>query len=186
MSAVELSKKLLSEGANHNLDNLSKLTVNELTKFKGIGQAKAVIIVAAMELGRRRRESVSEPRPVIKSSRIAYEIINTYLADLAHEEFYVILVNRANRVLKVHRVSVGGINGTVVDARVIFKIALEHNATGIVLAHNHPSGQIVPSKSDREITSNLKIAGKLLEIELLDHIIVGNNAYYSFADHGLL
>lgn len=186
MSAVELSKKLLAEAANFNLDNLSKLTVNELTKFSGIGEAKAVTIVAAMELARRRKSTLEEVRPVIKSSRVAYEILNTYLADLPHEEFYMIMVNRANKVLKVQRVGVGGISGTVVDVRIVFKAALDHMATGIILGHNHPSGQLKPSDADRDITANIKMAGKLMNIQLLDHIIVGNNAYFSFVDEGIL
>lgn len=186
MSAVELSKKILAEGANFNLDNLSKLTVNELTKFRGIGEAKAVTIVAAMELARRRRETFEEVRPVIKSSKTAFEILNVYLGDLPHEEFYVILVNRANKVIKVQQIGMGGISGTMVDVRVIFKAALDHMATGIILGHNHPSGQLKPSQADRQLTTNIKMAGKLMQIDLLDHLIIGNNAYYSFADDGTL
>lgn len=186
LSAVDLSKKLLSEAANHNLDNLSKLTVKELTKFKGIGEAKAVTIVAAMELARRRKYSAQEIKPVIRSSKTAYEIFNMHIGDLLHEEFYVLLVNRANKVLKTQRIGAGGISGTVVDVRLIFKYALENMATAIVLGHNHPSGQLTPSQADKELTKTIKAAGKILDIELLDHIIVGSNAYYSFADEGIL
>ncbi len=186
MSAVELSKQILKEAANQSLDNLSKLTVKELTKFKGIGDAKAITIVAAMELARRKKDSGVEEKPFIKTSRSAFDLLNPYLSDLPHEEFYIILVNRANRVLKIERVGMGGVTGTVADLRIMFKSAIEHLATGIILSHNHPSGQLRPSDADIQLTKSIKEAGKILTIDLLDHLIIGSNSYFSFADEGII
>jgi DNA repair protein RadC len=186
LSAVELSKIILKDAANHSLDNLSKLTVKELTKFKGIGEAKAITIVAAMELARRKKDSGNEEKPIIKTSRSAFDLLNPYLSDLPHEEFYIILVNRANRVLKIEKVGMGGVTGTVADLRIMFKAAIEHLATGIILAHNHPSGQLRPSDADIQLTKSVKEAGRILTIDLLDHIIIGHNNYFSFADDGII
>ena len=186
ISAVDLSKMILKDAANHNLDNLSKLTVKELTKFKGIGEAKAITIVAAMELARRKKDTAAEEKPIIKTSRSVFDLLNPYLSDLMHEEFYIILVNRANRVLKIERVGVGGVTGTVADLRIMFKSAIEHLATGIILSHNHPSGQLKPSDADIQLTKSVKEAGKILTIDLMDHVIIGNNSYFSFADEGII
>jgi DNA repair protein RadC len=186
LSALELSKKLLKDAASNRLDNLSRLTVKELTKFKGIGQAKAVTIVAAMELARRRKETAQDEKAVIKSSKQAYDCLNPYLSDLLHEEFYILLLNRANQVISVQHIGKGGITGTVADIRLMLKSALEHLATGIILAHNHPSGQLRPSEADIQLTKNVKEGSKVLQIDLLDHLIIGNNAYFSFADEGIL
>lgn len=184
-SAVELSKLVLKENGN-DLNSLSKLTVNELTKFKGIGEAKAVTIVAAMELARRKKESIQEKRCTIVSSKNAFEVLCPYLNDLRHEEFYVLLVNRANEVITVAHIGKGGITGTVADIRIIMKLALDSFATGIILSHNHPSGQLKASTADINLTKNVKEAARIMQIELLDHLIIGNNAYFSFADEGLL
>lgn len=186
LSAVELSKLILKEAAHQSLDNLSKLTVKELTKFKGIGEAKAITIVASMELARRKKESTSVEKPFIQTSRSAYDLLSPYLSDLPHEEFYIILVNRANRVLKIEKVGMGGVTGTVADLRIMFKSAIEHLATGIILAHNHPSGQLKPSDADIQLTKSVKEAGKILTVDLLDHVIIGNNGYFSFADEGII
>ncbi|HYG49308.1 MAG TPA: DNA repair protein RadC [Flavobacteriales bacterium] len=185
MSAVDLSKIILRD-ANDSLEVLSKLSAKELMKHKGIGEAKAITIVAAMELARRRKQPDTDEKPTIYTSRSAFELVNPYLGDLNHEEFYIILVNRANKVLKIERVGMGGITGTVADIRIMFKSALEHLATGIILAHNHPSGQLRPSDADLQLTRNVKDAGKILMVNLLDHIIVGNNTYFSFTDEGIL
>lgn len=186
LSAVELSKLILKEAAGQSLNTLSKLTVKELTKFKGIGEAKAITIVAAMELARRRKETVDDEKPFIQTSKSAFELLYPHLGDLPHEEFYILLVNRANRVLKIERVGMGGVTGTVADLRIMFKSAIEHLATGIILAHNHPSGQLRPSDADIQLTKNVKEAGKILTIDLLDHIIIGHKKYFSFADEGII
>ncbi|HLP11273.1 MAG TPA: DNA repair protein RadC [Flavobacteriales bacterium] len=185
-SALDLSKLILHEAASDSLDTLSKLSVKDLTKFKGIGEARAITIVAAMELARRRKDSTLEEKPIIHTSRSAFDLLNPFLSDLDHEEFYIILVNRANKVLKIERVGMGGVTGTVADIRIMFKSALENLATGIILAHNHPSGQLRPSDADIQLTRNVKEAGQLLMVNLLDHIIIGHNAYLSFTDEGIL
>lgn len=184
-SAVELSRRIL-ESVNHNLDELGKLTVNDLKKFKGIGEAKAISIIAALELGRRRKDAVKNERPKISSSKQAYDYIQADLADVPHEEFWVILLNRANMVIRKERISAGGVTGTLADARIIFKMAVESLACGIILVHNHPSGNKTASASDKSLTQKLKEAGKLIDVPVLDHIIYTDNGYFSFADEGLL
>jgi DNA repair protein RadC len=185
LSAVDVSKKILLHG-NNNLNELAKLSVKELMKVKGIGEAKAITIVAALELGRRRKETDTEEKPKITTSKDAYDLLKGDLMDLPHEEFWVLLLNRANRVIKKKRVSEGGVSGTVADPRIIFKMALEELASGIVVAHNHPSGNLTPSQSDINLTKKIKEAGKLLDIQLFDHVIVGEQKYFSFADEGLV
>jgi DNA repair protein RadC len=185
LSAVDLSKKILQTTSN-NLDELARLSVKDLTKVKGIGEAKAITIVAALELGRRRKELVTDEKIKIATSRDAYELVYAELMDIPHEEFWVILTNRAQRVIKKHQISSGGIAGTVADPRIIFKLALEELATGIILVHNHPSGSLAPSQADVALTTKLKESGKLLDIQVLDHLIIGGKGYYSFADEGLL
>jgi DNA repair protein RadC len=155
-------------------------------KIKGIGEAKAITIISALELGRRRKEINTTERPKINGSKDAYELVKGDLMDLPHEEFWVIMLNRANRLLKKHQISLGGVHGTVADPKIIFKTALESLASGIIVAHNHPSGNLTPSQQDIDLTKKLKEAGKLLEIQLLDHVIIAGKNYYSFADEGLM
>ena len=184
-SAVDLSRRILRD-SNDNLIELSKLTINDLIKYKGIGEAKAVSIAAALELGRRRRFSEALEKPCIKNSEIAYECFYAHLSDLGHEQFWIMLLNNANKVIKLEKIGVGGMTGTTADPKKIFKSALENNATSIMLCHNHPSGNVVPSNADKQITNNLIKAGQFLEIKILDHIIIGNDNYFSFADEGLM
>ena len=185
LSAVELSKKILLHG-NNNLNELARLSVKDLTKIKGIGEAKAITIIAALELGRRRKEQDPEEKPKINSSKDAFDLLKGEMMDLPKEEFWVLLMNRANRVIKKKRVSEGGVSGTVADPKIIYKMALEELATGIIVAHNHPSGNLQASQSDIDLTRKLKEAGKFLEIQLLDHIIIANQKYLSFADEGMI
>jgi DNA repair protein RadC len=184
-TAVQLAQRMLVENQN-SLNQLAKLSLKELAKFKGIGEAKAISIAAAFELGRRRKDIDGSERPKITSSHIAYEILHKRLSDLPHEEFWVLILNRANQVIKEEYLSKGGISGTVVDVRLICKAAIENNASGVVIAHNHPSGQVLPSEQDKSITKKLKEALRLFEISLLDHLIVGDQKYCSFSDEGLL
>ena len=184
-SAVELSKKILDRVSN-NLNELGKLSVKDLMKFKGIGEAKAIGIVAALELGRRRKGSDMIKRQKITSSKDIFELFKPMLTDLPHEEFWILLLNRANKVIKPIRISQGGVSGTVADTKIIFLSAIESLASSIILCHNHPSGNLKPSDSDISLTRKLKEAGKVLEIGVLDHIIFSDNGYYSFADEGMM
>lgn len=184
-TAVDLSKRILHDSKD-NLIELSKLTINDLMKYNGIGEAKAVTIAAALELGRRRRFSEALEKPVIKNSKIAFECFYAHLADLNHEQFWIMLLNNANKVIRLEKIGVGGISGTTADPKKIFKSALENNATSIMLCHNHPSGNVIPSNADKTLTNNIVKAGQFLEIKILDHIIIGNDNYLSFADEGLL
>jgi DNA repair protein RadC len=184
-SAVELAKKLL-QSSNNDLHALATQTVKELTKIKGIGEAKAITIVAAMELGRRRKDLDVLDKPKITGSRDVYELMKSELLDIPHEEFWIILLNRANRVIKKVQISQGGVAGTVADPKIIFKVALEELCSGIILAHNHPSGNLTASQADIELTKKLKAGAKLLEMQVLDHIIIGAQKYFSFADEGLI
>lgn len=185
ISAVDLAKRLLTS-VNNDLNHLAKLSVAELTKIKGIGNAKAISIVSAMELGRRRKEKVSLKKLKITGSGDAFELIQPDLSDLAHEEFWVIVLNRANHIIRKTQVSKGGISGTVADPKIIFKQALEVSGSSIILIHNHPSGNLKPSQADINLTKKMKSAGDFLEIPVLDHIIVSDNTYFSFADDGLI
>jgi DNA repair protein RadC len=185
LSAVELSKKIL-HGSQQSLNELGRLNVEELMRFKGIGQAKAISIIAALELGRRRRAEPNTEKPQIKSSQDAFETIHSEIGDLHHEEFLVLLLNRNNRVTHRERISAGGVAGTVVDPKIIFKLALDKRASAIILAHNHPSGNLSPSKQDIALTRQVSEAGKLLDISVLDHLIVTSHGFYSFADEGML
>lgn len=185
-TAVDLSKRILVHYQN-DLAKLAKLGIKELTKFRGIGVAKALGIVAALELGRRRKEMESDKAlPKIISSIDAYIIFKSELADLEHEEFWVLLLNKANRVMAKQHISTGGQAMTVVDPKVIFKIALEQNAASIILGHNHPSGNLSASISDIHITKKLVEAGKLLELPVLDHIILADDSFISMADLGMI
>lgn len=185
-SAVQLSQRILSS-VNNNLNELGKLSLSDLTKFKGIGEAKAISIIAAAELGRRRKESEADRKIKITSSNDVFKALHAHLSDLPHEEFWILLLNRANEILATINVSKGGTTGTVVDGKIIMKHAIETpRCCGIVLGHNHPSGNLKPSEADIKITQRLKEIASFIDINLIDHIIVGENAYYSFADEGML
>ena len=184
-SAVELSKRILSS-IDNNLNALGKLSLKQLMEFKGIGEAKAVAILSALELGRRRRSEETIELKKITSSKSIFEIIQPVIGELPHEEFWIIYLNNSNKVITKSQLSKGGITGTMVDTRLVFKNALESGATAIILAHNHPSGTLSPSDADKEITKKLKKAGESLDIKVLDHLIVTQNSYYSFLDEGLL
>ncbi len=185
LSAVDLAKNILQHAGN-NLDDLARLGVNDLMKIKGIGEAKAITIISALELGRRRKDFLSHERPKIVGSSDAFELVKGDLMDLHHEEFWVILLNRSGRLIRKQQISLGGVHGTVADPKIIFKTALDALASGIIVAHNHPSGNLTPSQQDINLTKKLKEAGQLLEIQLLDHVIVAGKKYFSFADEGLL
>ena len=185
VSAVELAKRVL-QTVDNSLHELGRLSVRDLMKVKGIGEAKAISIIAALELGRRRRDLDGELRPRISGSRDGFDILKSHLQDLPHEEFWVILLNRANRVIKKHQISQGGVAGTVADPKIIFKLAISELASGIILAHNHPSGNLTASQADMDLTKKIKEAGKLLEIQVLDHLIIAGKKYFSFADEGIL
>lgn len=184
-TAVELSKRILYSLDNE-LEKLGKLSVNELCRFKGIGEAKAISIIAALELGRRRKESDTKEVIKIGSSREIFDLMHRYFADLDHEEFWIILLNRANKVLSRHLISKGGQAGTVADPKIIFRIALEHHAASVILAHNHPSGNLKPSQADISLTQKLCSAGQMLDISVLDHLIFTDSAYFSLADQGMM
>ncbi|MGK7391875.1 MAG: RadC family protein [Candidatus Cyclobacteriaceae bacterium M2_1C_046] len=185
LSAVDLAKLILSQNS-HNLDRLARLSVHDLMKFKGIGEAKAITIVSALELGRRRKDTLPEKKPKISSSKDVYELMRPFLLDLSHEEFWVVILNRSNQVIARQPVSSGGVSGTVADPKMIFKKALDYLASSIILVHNHPSGNINPSEADRQLTNKMKEAGKFLDIPVLDHVIFTDDKYYSFADEGIL
>lgn len=182
-SALDLAKSILREQGD-SLAGLSRLSVAELMHFRGVGEAKAVTIVAALELGRRRTEAAVMEKEKIGSSRDAFGILRAKLADIPYEAFWIILLNKANRVIRTVSISEGGISGTVVDPKKIFKIALDHHASGIILGHNHPSGNLQPSEADQKITKKIRDAGNMLDVAVLDHLIIGNDRYYSFADEG--
>ena len=184
-SAVDLSKRILRSLGN-NINKLGKLSVNDLMKFKGVGQAKAITIIASLELGRRRRAADVLEKENVGGSKDAFHIFQLKLEDLPHEEFWVILLNRANKVIETKLVSRGGVSSTVLDSKVIFNFALESLASSIILGHNHPSGNLKPSNSDIRLTKKVVDAGKIMEVPILDHIIVGDNDYFSFADEGLI
>lgn len=185
-SALDIAKKILAR-VSGNLNELGKLSVNDLKKMeKGLGDTKAITIVAALELGRRRQSSEVIEKPIIKSSADSFKYIYPFVADLGHEEFYVLYLNRANKILAHKQIGIGGVSGAVVDKRIVLKHGVELLASGIIAVHNHPSGNLKPSQQDIELTKNLKEACKLLDILLIDHIIIGDRNYYSFADEGLL
>lgn len=184
-SAVELARSMLQKCEN-NLITLSKLGVDDLTRFKGVGEAKALSIVAALELGLRRRHAEVPEKQVIVTSKDAFELFYPYLTDSHYEEFWVLFLNRANRRLSVLNISEGGQAGTVADPKKIFKLALEQNAASMILCHNHPSGNLKPSEADIKLTRKLKDAGQMLDMPVLDHLIIGDEKYYSFADEGML
>lgn len=184
-TAVELSKRILSTSGN-NLNELGRKSIDYLQSFKGIGEAKAITIVAALELGKRRKEAEVFSKKTITVSNDAFQYFLPLLGDLNHEEFWVLLLDRGNKIQDLFRISQGGISGTVIDVRIILKPALEKQSSNIILCHNHPSGTLHPSQADRQITTKIKDAAKLMDISVLDHIIIGQNKYFSFADEGIL
>ncbi|HEU4789465.1 MAG TPA: DNA repair protein RadC [Flavobacterium sp.] len=183
-SAVDLSKRILAS-VNHNLNALGKLSIAQLMNFKGIGEAKAISIIAAMELGRRRRSEDAVELTKITSSKAVFEVMQPIIGELPHEEFWVLFLNNSNKILFKTQLSKGGMTGTMVDVRIVFKIAFEQNATAIILTHNHPSGKLQASDADIQITKKIKTAGQQLDIPVLDHIIITETGYYSFADEGI-
>lgn len=183
-SAVQLCQRILY-AANNNLNQLGKLSIKQLTEFKGIGEAKAISIAAALELGRRRRSEDAEELKKITSSKTVFEIMQPIIGELPHEEFWILYLNNSNKVIHKAQLSKGGIMGTVVDSRIVFKTAFEQNATSIILTHNHPSGKLLASEQDKVITRKLKLAGEQLEIAIIDHIIITETGYYSFRDQGI-
>ncbi|MFT7119155.1 MAG: DNA repair protein RadC [Flavobacteriales bacterium] len=185
MSAVELSRMMMNDSQN-SLDILGKKSLKELMKYKGIGEAKAISIAAAMELGKRRAMEMPAALPKIKSSKDAFRIMQPIIGELPHEEFWVMLLDNAHKVLEKKNISIGGITGTLVDIRLVFKKAIEAGAVAMVLAHNHPSGTLQPSVQDKSLTNKLIEAGKLLDIKVLDHLIITQQSFYSFADEGQL
>lgn len=185
LSAIDLAKQILNK-ANNNLHELARLSVKDLIKFKGIGEAKAVTIVSSLELGRRRKDVEPQKKPKISSSNDAYEFIKPELIDQAHEEFWIILLRRNNEVIRKEKISFGGVSGTIADPKIIFKKAIEALASGIILVHNHPSGNTRPSDQDIKLTRKLKEAGSLLEIPVFDHIIFTDHDYFSFTDNSIL
>ncbi len=184
-SAVALCKRILAS-VDNNLSALGKLSIKQLTEFKGIGEAKAITIIAALELGRRRRGEEALEKKKITSSNSVFELMQPIIGELEHEEFWILYLNNSNKVIQKNQLSKGGITGTLVDVRLVLKNALEHGATGLILAHNHPSGTLKPSEADKQITQKLKIAAQSLDIKVLDHLIITEKAYFSFADKTLL
>ncbi|NIF06007.1 JAB domain-containing protein [Chryseobacterium sp. Tr-659] len=184
-SAVELARKILNS-VNNSWHQLSLLSVKDLMKFKGIGEVKAISITSALEIGRRRAVQEIPEKSVIGNSNDAYQILKNQLSDLRTEEFWAIFMNNSNKVIHVSQLTQGGISQSIVDVRILFKTALDHFSTGIIIAHNHPSGSLKPSREDINITQKIKEAGQTLSIQLLDHIIITQNSYFSFSDEGLL
>lgn len=184
-SAVELSKRILV-AADNNLNELGKLSIKQLMQFKGIGEAKAISIAAALEIGRRRRGEAAAKITKITCSKDVFDLLQPLLGDLPHEEFWIVYLNNSNKVLFKEQLSKGGITGTLVDVRLVMKNALEQGAVGLILAHNHPSGTLKASTADKQITQKLKTAAEVLDIKVLDHLIITQTAYFSFADEGVL
>lgn len=184
-SAVELCKRILAS-VNYNLNALGKLSIQQLMEFKGIGEAKAITITAALELGRRRRLEDDLNLEKIESSRSVFQVMQPVLGDLPHEEFWILYLNNSNKIIHKSQLSKGGITGILVDVRLVLKNALEVGATALILCHNHPSGTLKPSQADRDITQKLKVASQSLDIKVLDHLIITEKAYFSFADKEIL
>ncbi len=184
-SAVDLSRRILAS-VDNNLNTLGKLSLQQLMNFKGIGEAKAITILAATELAKRRRGEEALELLKITSSKAIFELMQPIIGELSHEEFWIIYLNNSNKVLSKSQISKGGITGTVVDVRLVYKTALETGATAVILCHNHPSGTLTASEADKQITKKLKLAGESLDIKVLDHLIITENDYFSFTDEGLL
>lgn len=185
LSAVDLAKQILASARN-NLNELGRFSIHDLQKHKGIGEARSVTIVAALEIGRRRKAAEVLQRKVIRSSADAFELFGSSLGDLRHEEFYTLYLDRKNSIIRQERIGVGGIDSTVSDIRKIMRVGLEVNASAFIACHNHPSGNLTPGDADIKLTRKLKQAGELMQITLLDHLIVSSNGFYSFADEGKL
>ena len=184
-SAVALCKRILAS-VDNNLTELGKLSIKQLMAFKGIGEAKAITIGAAMELGRRRRGEAALEKMIISSSSSVFELMQPVIGELPHEEFWIVYLNNSNKIIQKNQLSKGGITGTLVDVRLALKTAIEVGAVGLILVHNHPSGTLKPSEADKQVTSKLITAGKSLDIKVLDHLIITEKAYFSFADEGIL
>jgi DNA repair protein RadC len=184
-TAVDLARRILKD-KHDNLIELSRMSVHDLMQYSGIGEAKAITIIAALELGKRRRQSEVLELKQIKTSHDAFECLYANLSDLNFEQFWVLFLDRANQVIKTKQISDGGVAGTVADPKKIFKFALEANASSLILCHNHPSGQLTPSPQDITLTKKMVAAGETIEIKVLDHLIIGGNSFYSFADEGML
>lgn len=184
-TAVELARRIL-DSVNNNWNQLSLLSVKDLMKFKGVGEVKAISIATALEIGRRRASQEIPEKPVISKSQDAYLVLKNHLSDLRTEEFWAIFLNQSNKVIHIAQLTQGGISQAIVDVRILFKTALDHFSTGIIISHNHPSGNLKPSTEDTDITKKIKEAGNMLSIQLLDHLIITQNSYFSFADEGLL
>ena len=184
-SAVELSREIL-KSVDNDLNKLARLSIHDLKKFKGIGEAKAITIVAALELGRRKKNEAAIKVLTVRSSKDVFDLLAPHYEDLSHEEFHVIILSRANKVLSTELISKGGMNATVADGRLIFKKALERGASGLILCHNHPSGNVRPSIADIELTRKLKSFGDFIDLPVLDHIIISGSSYFSFADEGII
>lgn len=184
-TAVELSRRILAS-ADNNLNELGRKSIEYLQQFKGIGEAKAITIVAALELGKRRKESDIKIKSKITGSKDVADYFQPLLGDLNHEEFWILFLDRGNKIMDSFRISEGGISGTVIDVRKILKAAIEKQSSSIILCHNHPSGTLQPSDADLKITRKITDAGKIMDIPVMDHIIIGNDKYYSFADEGML
>ena len=184
-SAVALSKRML-QSVDGNINELAKLSVEKLTTFKGIGEAKAISIITALELGKRRQLETAMEKPKITSSVAVFNLLQPIIGDLEHEEFWVLFLNNSNKVVAKNQISKGGLTATVVDVRLLFKRALELAAVAIIVCHNHPSGKLQPSDADQQLTQKINEAGTTLDIKLLDHLIITEKAYFSFADEGLI
>lgn len=184
-SAVALSQRIL-KSVEGNINQLAKLTVEKLSTFKGIGEAKAIAIITALELGKRRQLETALERPKITSSKAVFNLMQPIIGDLEHEEFWVLFLNNSNKVLAKTQISKGGLTATVVDIRLLFKRAIELASVGTIVCHNHPSGKLEPSQADKQLTEKIKLAGLTLDIKLLDHLIITEKWYFSFADEGVL
>lgn len=184
-TAVELSKRML-KSIDNDLNKLGKLSVKELMQFNGIGEAKAISIVAALELGRRRKNTDNQLNKTIKSSKDVFEEVIGVMSDLPHEEFWVLFLDRRNAVIKKSNISKGGVSGTVADAKIIFKEAMQLLASAVILCHNHPSGNLKPSDADIQLTKKMKEIGYLVDVPVLDHLIITDKSYFSFGDEGLI
>lgn len=182
-TAIELAQEILLYSEN-DINLLGHLTFHDLIKFKGVGEAKAVNIIASMEFGRRRAKFSSEKKIKVRSSNDVYNFLKADYQDLKHEECYIILLNRNNEIIRKEQVSKGGVSGTIVDAKIIFKMAFDFGASSMILSHNHPSGNLQPSIEDKKITEKIKDFGKMIELPLLDHLIFADNGYFSFSDNG--
>jgi DNA repair protein RadC len=184
-SAVELARQILKQ-ADNNLQELGRRSVTDLVRHNGMGPVKAITIIAALELGRRRKKSDLQEKLRISGSQDVFSLLQPVIGDLVHEEFWILLMNRSNRVIDNIRISQGGISGTVIDVRLILKNALDRLASSLILCHNHPSGNLKPSDADIKITSKIADASKTMDIQLLDHIIIADNSYFSFSDEGMI